>query len=98
MECPHEHTNTQKFVEDALMTLKTFEKMTDKMMDESCDDQLIDIVYMAAAEVMNVVCPYEVYKHFPELEDDEAFGCFIDQIISVVEGKKDEDGTQRANS
>ena len=40
MKCEHDHENTPKFVKDALMTLKTLERVSDTMMEADVDVEL----------------------------------------------------------
>lgn len=95
MKCQHDHENTPKFVKDALMTLKTLERVSDTMMEADVDVELLDIVYGAASNVLDLVCPMEVFEHHPELEDDEDFDAFIDHIVNHVPKRLREEKTEQ---
>lgn len=82
MEDHKDCRTTDKFVHDALCTLKTIERITDKMMEENCDPIFVDIMFLSARSVLNKVCPQEVEKRYPHLKEDEDFNAFIDHVLN----------------
>ncbi len=90
MECDHDHVRTQKFVEDSLLLLKTFERVVDKMREHQVDEDLIDIVYFAAGDVLEEVCHVEVFQLHPDLENDDDFDAFIGGILARAERRKED--------
>ena len=94
MKCQHDHVNTPKFVKDALMTLKTLERVSDTMMEADVDVVLLDAIYSACGDVLDLVCPMEVFEHHPDLEDDENFNDFIEHITNHVPNRLKEDTTE----
>lgn len=87
MECTHPDTMTPEFINDALKTLRTLQKVSDNMMADNCDVAFLDIIYLACRDILNQVCPREVRHLHPHLMEDKDFKDFIEHIIHHADSK-----------
>jgi len=88
-----------KFINDALTTLRTLERLSDTMMDNDVAPELVHVMFVAARMVMEQICPREVAKLHPQLQEDEDFNNFIEHVLhSTNTGDKDEDYKEHGNS
>jgi hypothetical protein len=77
-----EHNRSEKFITDILKALKTIERLSDEMMDNDCDPEIINVFYVAAKELIYKTCPKEVFTLYPNLQDDEGFNEFLGHILN----------------